>query len=72
MLFLERTSRTMAAFDNPDPLIRSSTGEPGLSLWRPLRAGAIPHQREVFAINAPTLHFGPIPARFFAPRTAPF
>jgi hypothetical protein len=56
---------------NPDPLIRSSTGEPGLSLWRPLRAGAIPHQREVSAINAPTLHFGPIPARFFAPRTAP-
>lgn len=27
---------------------------------------------QVTQFNAPTLHFGPIPARFFAPRTGPF
>ena len=54
---------------NPDPLIRSSTGEPGLSLWHLLgsQPGLPGH-----AINAPSFTSGPIPARFLLGLTAPF
>ena len=72
IVILERTSRTMTAIGTiriargtPDPLIRSSTGEPGLSLWHFLAPDpGLPGH----AINAPTLHLprhsGPVPARF--------
>jgi hypothetical protein len=52
----------MAVINNPDRAIRSSTGDPGLFSGTP---AANPNRAsEVMQFNAPTLHFGPIPARF--------
>jgi hypothetical protein len=61
----------MAARHNPDRLIRSSTGEPGLSLWH-LLEGAFLRAFQVVQFNAPTLHSGPIPAPFLSGFSARF
>ena len=57
--------------DNPDRSIRSSTGEPGLSLWH-LLEGAFLRAFQVVQFNAPSFTSGPIPARFLSGLAALF
>jgi hypothetical protein len=74
----------MAAFGTPDPLIRSSTGEPGLSLsgskidaridlvaWHFLE-GVPSGPIQVVQFNAPSFTSRPIPARFLSGLAALF
>lgn len=55
--------------NNPDRAIRSSTGKTRPVLWH--SQGNPNRAAEVMQFNAPTLHFGPIPARFWRPEEPP-